>query len=484
VACLRRAYLEFHSPELAKPLTVAEQERMRAGVEVGRLARKMFEGVLIEQPSTDMMLAASDTRHAIAGGAGAVFEAAFLTEMAAVRVDILERLPSGNWHIIEVKSSKEPKDEYLSDVAFQRIALTDAGFEVERCSLLLISDGFVFKGNPIDPREFFVMNDVSEVTGLMAEQVRSQIGRHISAVREPEPPEVVPNVHCKRDGECPFLRHCWSGLPLHDVTTLPLVRAEIVHEMHERGTRDIAMIPSSAKLSARQRLIAGVVRSGVSFVSPDLEGILAAVKYPVHFIDFEASTSAIPSHAGIAPYRHVPFQWSDHVLESDGVVRHLEFLHREKSDPRGEFARTLIEALQGAGTVAFYSSYEKSILRGLAKDGTPFAQESLDLIEQKGLDLEKVVREHVYLPDFMGRTSIKKVYPALVQGEGYRGLAIQDGETAAAEYKRMFSSATTPYQAQAIASDLLQYCERDTLAMVEVFRALCEIAKHPSSPAD
>ena len=70
MACLRRAYLEFHSPELAKPLTVAEQERMRAGVEVGRLARKMFEGVLIEQPSTDMMLAASDTRHAIAGGVG------------------------------------------------------------------------------------------------------------------------------------------------------------------------------------------------------------------------------------------------------------------------------------------------------------------------------------------------------------------------------------------------------------------------------
>lgn len=483
-ACLRRAYLEFHSPELAKPLGVAEQERMAAGAEVGRLARKLYNGVLIEQPSTNMELAAGDTWREMRAGAGCLFEAAFLSETGQVRVDILERLPSGNWHLIEVKSSKEPKDDYVTDVAFQLMVLTDAGVTVERCSLMLISDAFVFQGNPIDPALFFSRKDVTDVVQLLVEQVREQTKRHRAAIAETEPPEVVPNVHCKRDGECPFLQHCWQDLPVHDVTTLPLIRAEVVHEMHERGTRDIANIPSTAKLSARQRLIAGVVQSGVPFVSGDLAGVLDAVVYPVHFIDFEASTAAIPSLTGVAPYRHVPFQWSDHAMEKDGTVTHMEYLHRTKTDPREEFVATLWEAIEGAGTVAYYSSYEKSILRALTKDGVPFAQLSLDLIERQGLDLEKVVREHVYLPEFMGRTSIKKVYPALVPGAGYRGLAIQDGETAAAEYRRMFSAATSVFNAQSIASDLLQYCERDTLAMVEVFRALQDLAKHPSRPPD
>jgi hypothetical protein len=267
------------------------------------------------------------------------------------------------------------------------------------------------------------------------------------------------------------------------VTTLPLIRAEVVHELHEQGVRDIAQIPRSTKLSARQRLITSVVRSGVPFVSEELAGLLSCLDYPLHFLDFEATNSAVPAYAGIAAYRHVPFQWSSHVVDSPGgAVRHMEFLHRSGTDPRPEFARTLWEAIRDAGTVLYYSSYEKSILKGLAGDDVPCAALALQVVEERGLDLEKVVRENVYLPEFLGRTSIKRVYPALVPGGGYRGLAIQDGETAAAEFRRMLSPATTSVESQRIASDLLTYCERDTLAMLEVFRALEKLAGTPSSP--
>jgi hypothetical protein len=160
----------------------------------------------------------------------------------------------------------------------------------------------------------------------------------------------------------------------------------------------------------------------------------------------------------------------------------LEFLHRDRTDPRPEFARTLWEAIRDAGTVCYYSSYEKSILKALAASGVPFADKSLKKLDTAGLDLEKVVKEHVYLPEFYGRTSIKKVYPALVPSAGYSDLQIQDGDMAAVEFRRMLSPATTPEEAGKIARALLDYCGRDTLAMVEVFEALSRLAASPSSP--
>ena len=483
VACLRRAYFEVHSPELAVAPSVGEVERMRSGQEVGRLARGLFEGVLIERPSTDMEHAAIDTRREMDSGAPALFEAAFVTDRCEARVDVLERLPDGRWHVIEVKSSKGVKPEHLWDVAFQRVALEEAGVDVARASLLTISDDYVWQGGPVEPREFFELHDVTGDVGALLDEVRGLIRGQIEALETGEAPEVVPNVHCKRGGVCAFYGVCWQGLPEHDVTTLPLIRAELVNELHEVGVRDIARIPTTTKLSARQRLIAQVVQTGIPFVSEELAGILACLEYPLHFLDFEATHGALPEYPGIAPYRHVPFQWSLHVLESPGAgVRHFEYLHREATDPRSAFTSSLWEAVSGACTLVYYSAYERSRLKELAFDEVPCAALALQAIEERGLDLERLVKEHVYFREFKGRTSIKAVYPALVPSGGYRDLAIQDGDTAAAEYRRMISPATTEVEARRTAESLLRYCERDTQAMVDVFLALESLSRAPSRP--
>lgn len=441
----------------------------------------MFDGVLVETLSYDMEKAVEETRALIAGGATVIFEATFSTGDAEVRADILERLPEG-WHIIEVKSSKAEKPEHLTDLAFQAHVLSQCGLDVVRTSLLLIDDNYVADGGDFDAARFFVQVDVTEAVLPLLPEVRQRLEEHRQAVTGATAPEVVPNVHCRREGECPYLSHCWSGLSRHDVTTLPYIKAETVLELHAIGARDLSRIPADIKLSARQRLIANVVRTNVPFVSPALAPALD-VEYPLHFLDFESSNSAIPTHIGVAPYRHVPFQWSNHVIESEGgPLLHFEFLNRDGTDPRPEFARTLWEAVRDAGTVCYYSSYEKSILKALAAADVPFAAQALEKLETAGLDLEKVVKDTVYLPEFYGRTSIKKVYPALVPSAGYQDLAIQDGDMAAVEFRRMVSPATTPEEADKIARALLDYCGRDTLAMVEVFEALRRLSASPSSP--
>ena len=72
----------------------------------------------------------------------------------------------------------------------------------------------------------------------------------------------------------------------------------------------------------------------------------------------------------------------------------------------------------------------------------------------------------------MGRSSIKVVLPTLVPELSYEGLAIQDGMGAAVGYRRMMDPATATDEAEQLYRDLLDYCNLDTLAMVEIYRAL------------
>jgi len=85
-----------------------------------------------------------------------------------------------------------------------------------------------------------------------------------------------------------------------------------------------------------------------------------------------------------------------------------------------------------------------------------------------------LVRRHIYLPAFRGSFSLKAVVPALVDGFGYGDLRqIADGAAASAAFLRLASGAVTdPEEAARLRSALGVYCERDTLALVELHRAL------------
>lgn len=109
--------------------------------------------------------------------------------------------------------------------------------------------------------------------------------------------------------------------------------------------------------------------------------------YPYHLIDFETSAVALPFHAGMRPYEAVAFQFSHHVMESDGSVRHAgEFLCVEPGVfPNYAFARALKAELdQDCGTVFMWSHHENTILSAiveqLAHDKNP-PKDAEDLIK-------------------------------------------------------------------------------------------------------
>ena len=53
-------------------------------------------------------------------------------------------------------------------------------------------------------------------------------------------------------------------------------------------------------------------------------------RFPYHFIDFETAAVALPFHAGMRPYQSVAFQFSHHVMDANGEIRHVgQFLCAE-----------------------------------------------------------------------------------------------------------------------------------------------------------
>ena len=93
------------------------------------------------------------------------------------------------------------------------------------------------------------------------------------------------------------------------------------------------------------------------------------------------------------------------------------------------------------------------------------------------------IRDNVYHPDFLGSLSLKYVLTPLVPERTYDDLVIVDGLVASVEIARLLFVAQkiAPEERDRVRQDLLNYCERDTWAMVKVLERLRELAsqQHP-----
>ena len=102
----------------------------------------------------------------------------------------------------------------------------------------------------------------------------------------------------------------------------------------------------------------------------------------------------------------------------------------------------------------------------------------LKALEDKLIDLHPVIRDHVYHPDFQGSFSLKYVLHPLVPELTYNDLVIVDGLVASVEIARLLFVAERipPEERERVRKDLLDYCERDTWAMVKLLERLRELA--------
>jgi len=89
-----------------------------------------------------------------------------------------------------------------------------------------------------------------------------------------------------------------------------------------------------------------------------------------------------------------------------------------------------------------------------------------------------IVKGRVYHPGFLCSFSIKDVAPELASGISYMNLPlVADGTAASAAFERIAAGRLMPGEDEmALRNALLEYCKLDTLAMIEVYRALMKMA--------
>jgi predicted RecB family nuclease len=179
----------------------------------------------------------------------------------------------------------------------------------------------------------------------------------------------------------------------------------------------------------------------------------------------------------MAPWEQAPAQFSYHEANGDGTYTHAEYLAEGPGDCRPELAQRMVEATKHAERVAHYSHFEKTRIKGL-QEAVPELRDELEELEHKLIDLLPVVRENVYHPDFRGSFSMKSILTPLVPDLTYSDLVIVDGLVASVEIARLlFVAGKIPKEEHdRVRQDLLNYCERDTWAMVKVLEKLRELS--------
>lgn len=166
---------------------------------------------------------------------------------------------------------------------------------------------------------------------------------------------------------------------------------------------------------------------------PGLKAEMDEWKFPLHFIDFETSTVALPFIKGRYPYETTAFQYSHHQLDADGKLTHTEWISTNRVFPNFDFVRALKLDVDGdSGTIFRYSHHENSVLNQIAEQ-LQFSQEpdkdelvafiqsiTHDTKEDRYgardmVDLCDVVVRYYYDPSMKGSNSIKVVLPAVLR---------------------------------------------------------------------
>ena len=475
--CHKRLYLEITHPELGEPPDPSTQALLAMGTEIGTLAQRRFPGGVLVPPALRPRDAAVAETAKLIGDVHvpAIFEGALKHDDVVVRVDILERVPDAQgaltaWRLIEVKSSTRVKDVHLDDLAIQRHVLTSAGMNIAASCVMHIDTGYLYNGGEIDLEALFSVEDVSALVAARQEKVPEQLAAMRSMLLEPQPPAIEPDQRCHSPYDCPFWSHCTKQKPARWIYFLPGPK-KTVQQLVAEGITIIDDIPNAANLSMMQRR----VKDNVEWMSADLARALQSVEYPVHHLDFETVMLAVPKYARMKPYQSIPVQWSNHIEQESGEIIHQEFLHVDPTEPRRQWAERLLESLGERGTIVVYSSYEEAMMRQVG-EAFPELRRAFAAVTRRLWDLYPVIKEHYYHPGFQGSYSIKSVLPVMVPELSYRDLLIQEGAQAAREYYRMVFIEEDWIEQARIKEALLQYCARDTLAMVKLRHALKEKA--------
>lgn len=452
------------------------QDLFDQGRQVGEVARTLFPGgVLIDPPYYRREQRVARTVDALHSPAPAIFEASFIADDTYVAIDVLERVDEG-FRLIEVKSSTSQKEEHIPDVAVQLHVAEACGCPVRETRVMHLNKEFRRTEEAAARVEnLFASTDVTDDVRALLPDIPAELERQRRMLEGPLP-DVPLGLHCFEPYECPFFQRCWPNDEDH-ISKLVGYGPKRTARAVERGIHRIGDLPRTTKFNFVQQRQLAAMRENRLIVEPTLAQALEPFTGRLGFLDFETIMRAIPVWPAMKPWQQAAAQFSYHEAQPDGTYTHAEHLAEGPEDARPLLAERMVRATANAERVVMYTSFEKTRIREL-RQAVPDLTRELEDLEHKLIDLHPVIKNTVYHPDFQGSFSLKYILTPLVPDLTYDDLIIVDGRVASVEIARLlFVADKIPqHEKDRVRRHLLDYCERDTWAMVRLLERLRESA--------
>jgi hypothetical protein len=473
--CPKALWLYRHRKDLYPKVSAATQATFDYGNEVGILAQSYFPGgIEVISDHWDIGKAEKLTKQYIASGREVIYEATAIhpEDGSHSRIDILQKVPNTDrWNLIEVKSSTSEKAYHVDDLSLQYYVFTHAGYDIDKCLLMVIDNTYIRHGD-IDSQRLFKLIEITDKVKKNQAHIVDEVNALIQMLEIKIEPDEKIGSRCNSPFECGYKDHCWGNVPKYSVFNIfgGSKGDKVVDQTNSYNIEDIpeSLIPKGSNKTID---IASYKERKVHIDKDGIKNFLAQLDYPLYYLDYETVSPAIPVFEETSPYDVIPFQYSLHIRETKrGELKHLEFLHKEQSDPRRAFVESLISDCGETGSVIVYNKAFEAGRNNKLSELFPECRAALNNINERTVDLLIPFRKRLlYHPDQMGSASIKDVLPAFTD-LNYKELDISDGLMASRSYQNFIEG--RPVKDPELMTRLYEYCKRDTQAMVSLIDTL------------
>lgn len=409
---------------------------------------------------------------------GAVADPQFARPPFTVRAQWLLPESSGGYRLVFVREATGLKEAYLAEAALALYCSEGYEEELRRIVVYYLRKTYT-RGDRLDPDALFVQADVTRRARLYLSAARRDIDTLLTALEQDPSLSSYHDQICSRPESCAVCSEEVRPLAADHVLTLHR-GGDFARALFAQGVTSILDLHPTELAHDRQRIQQRALRSGEPQIDcATLTAFLESLRYPLRYLDFEATNEPLPAYPGLRPWEHVPFLYSIHVQPGPGApLEHHEFMCSARNDDRETLARNLIADLGPDGSIVVYSAaFERGVMNRL---GDWFAdyRDALSAAVARIVDLLTPFNEFAYYQaEQRGRVSLKRVLPALT-GANYDSLPVRDGLTANMAFRFLGEHPDlSEDQRASIRTELSEYCAMDTMAMVLILRRLREVCR-------
>jgi hypothetical protein len=465
IRCRKKLWRMLHSDDKQEPDAIARNYKIQNKALLERYLLRFENYCLIAGKTPED--AYQQTVEAMRRGEKIIVGACLLADHYYVRVDILEKVGAA-WRLIMVKAASGVKLRYLDTLSFQFHVCREAGITINAINIAFVNKRY----KTGDDTDLFIVKKLFKAVSENLPEIQKQIFKIRAVLESPDCPEADIGRQCLKPAPCELYDECWKGISDYHIFTIPNMKPQHRKDLLRKGIVEISELPADMVWKESQRRYIDMVKNQSQQVDREaLARVLSELEFPLYFLDFEADNPAIPRFEGQRAFMKIPFQFSCHRLSAQGVLEHTDYLHSGDDDPRPALIEALLACIGDKGSViVWHAAFEKSRLHELAH----FDSENrtcLTAITARLWDMEPIF-ERIFLDyRFRGSKSIKAVIPVLAPTLDYSDLNIKGGEHVVAAWNLMLHEEDADAR-ESLFNDILVYCERDTLAMVEIYRYL------------